>query len=255
MIRKKVDSKTKKFQFHYEMTTDGVAMSLLFSREVEVKGKTNRGDHCKRPELSEERNTGRHVGIHPGTKNLVTMTDTSGITVMFTCRQRRFEGKLPVICDCWRKRKRKRTCLITQEKPIMTDGFLLRRNSTTNGRHIFVWKRSERLEVQTLPQQKEERGPVSEQSGREVRERLCPPQRGLFQKGPNEGCDPSLGVGMKKVLQKKFDVTEVDEFKTSKTCNLCFGEMSVYVKKDGRRSYSSTHHKLSVSLRHTCFFS
>ncbi len=33
-----------------------------------------------------------------------------------------------------------------------------------------------------------------------------------------KGCDPSLGVGMKKVLQKKFDVTEVDEFKTSKTC-------------------------------------
>ncbi len=41
---------------------------------------------------------------------------------------------------------------------------------------------------------------------------------------------------MKKVLQKKFDVTEVDEFKTSKTCNLCFGEMSGYVKRDGRRS-------------------
>ncbi len=43
---------------------------------------------------------------------------------------------------------------------------------------------------------------------------------------------------LKKVLQKKFDVTEVDEFKTSKTCNLCFGEMSGYVKRDGRKSYS-----------------
>ncbi len=31
------------------------------------------------------------------------------------------------------------------------------------------------------------------------------------------GCAPSLGVGVKKLLQKKFDVTEVDEFKTSKT--------------------------------------
>ncbi len=28
------------------------------------------------------------------------------------------------------------------------------------------------------------------------------------------------GEGMKKLLQKKFDVTEVDEFKTSKTCKL-----------------------------------
>ncbi len=31
-----------------------------------------------------------------------------------------------------------------------------------------------------------------------------------------KGCAPSLGVGMKKGLQKKFDVTEVDEFNTSK---------------------------------------
>ncbi len=53
-----------------------------------------------------------------------------------------------------------------------------------------------------------------------------------------KNCAPSLGVGMKKVLQKNFDVTEVDEFKTSKMCNLCFGEMSGYVKRDGRRSYS-----------------
>ncbi len=47
-------------------------------------------------------------------------------------------------------------------------------------------KEVDRLEVQTLLKQKEERGPVSEQSGREVRERLRPPPRGLVQKGPNE---------------------------------------------------------------------
>ncbi len=60
-----------------------------------MKGKTNRGDHCKRPEPSEERYPGRHVGLYPGKKNLVTMTDTSGIIVRYTCRQRMFEGKLP----------------------------------------------------------------------------------------------------------------------------------------------------------------
>ena len=34
--RKKVDSKINKFQFHHEMTTDGEAVSLLYSREVYV---------------------------------------------------------------------------------------------------------------------------------------------------------------------------------------------------------------------------
>ncbi len=51
--QEEVDSKIKKFQFHHEMTTDGEAVSLLHSREVEVKGKTNRGYHCKRPKSSE----------------------------------------------------------------------------------------------------------------------------------------------------------------------------------------------------------
>jgi hypothetical protein len=32
--------------------------------------------------------------VDPGKKNLVTMTDSSGISLRYTCRQRRFEGKL-----------------------------------------------------------------------------------------------------------------------------------------------------------------
>ncbi len=115
MDRNKVDSKIKKFQFHHEMTTDGVAVYLLYSREVEVKGKNNRGDHCKRPESSEERYPGRR---DPGTKNLVTMTDTSGITLRSTCRQRRFEGKLPRYLRGLEKEKAETDGLLQAERDL-----------------------------------------------------------------------------------------------------------------------------------------
>ncbi len=53
-----------------------------------------------------------------------------------------------------------------------------------------------------------------------------------------DGCAPSLGVGLKKMLAKRFEVEEVDEYKTSKTCNLCPGEMKRYKKRDSHYSHS-----------------
>jgi hypothetical protein len=35
--RKKVDGKSRKFRFHHEITTDGVAASLLLSREASLR--------------------------------------------------------------------------------------------------------------------------------------------------------------------------------------------------------------------------
>ena len=53
-----------------------------------------------------------------------------------------------------------------------------------------------------------------------------------------KGCTPSPVMGMKKLLSKRFMVKDVDEFRTSKTCNRCEGELSSYWKIDGTRSHS-----------------
>ena len=52
-----------------------------------------------------------------------------------------------------------------------------------------------------------------------------------------KGCNPSPVAGMKKVFSKRFRVVEVDEYKTSVTCNTCLDRMSRY-KKDGKLSSS-----------------
>ncbi len=45
-------------------------------------------------------------------------------------------------------------------------------------------------------------------------------------------------VKLSKMPRKRFSVTDVDEYRTSRTCNMCMGALSTYLKRDGRRSYS-----------------
>ena len=37
-----------------------------------------------------------------------------------------------------------------------------------------------------------------------------------------------MGVGLRRIIGKKFNVVLVDEFRTSKLCNKCYGELEHY---------------------------
>ncbi len=52
-----------------------------------------------------------------------------------------------------------------------------------------------------------------------------------------KGCDPTPNIGLKRLITKRFRVKEVDEFRTSKTCNSCMGELKRYWKRNGKLSY------------------
>ena len=53
-----------------------------------------------------------------------------------------------------------------------------------------------------------------------------------------KGSQPSPTIGLHKVLSTRFRVVEVDEYRTSKVCNLCKRDLSSYIKKDRKKSYS-----------------
>lgn len=99
--RKKVESKIRKFSFHHELSTDGVAVSLLYSR-VSARGDgghpyDSRGESSS--PLQEDQNDrnvlpGRTVGLDPGKKNILTMADRDGNSLKYTACQRNFESKL-----------------------------------------------------------------------------------------------------------------------------------------------------------------
>ena len=252
--RKKVDSKLKKFRFHHEMTTDGVAVSLLYSREVQEKEGKNASDFPKHPRVSEpldeERYPGRHVGVDPGKSNLVTMTDSSGISLRYTCRQRRFEGKLPRYLKILEAEKAKANGVLQAERDLSErsrktndhDEFLayLREKKLHDycTAHFYLQEKWRGWKFRLYCSRKKSEDLFANRVERAYGKDCVIHYGDWSRKEQMKGCVPSLGVGMKKLLEKRFALTEVDEFKTSKTCNLCFGEMKRYRKKYGKLSYS-----------------
>lgn len=53
-----------------------------------------------------------------------------------------------------------------------------------------------------------------------------------------KGCLPTPNQGMRRLISKRFHVIDIDEYKTSKVCNLCMSELKRYKKRDGRLSHS-----------------
>ena len=48
------------------------------------------------------------------------------------------------------------------------------------------------------------------------------------------GCELFPTVGLRKALRKRFAVTDVDEFRPSKICSKCMGELTSYQKRDSK---------------------
>ena len=53
-----------------------------------------------------------------------------------------------------------------------------------------------------------------------------------------KGCQPTPNAILKSLLSKRFKVTEVDEFRTSKICNSCMGTLKSYRTRSGKLSRS-----------------
>ena len=52
------------------------------------------------------------------------------------------------------------------------------------------------------------------------------------------GCDPSPTIRVKKLISKRFEIVEVNEYKTSIICSTCHERLSRYRRRDGTLSYS-----------------
>ena len=89
----------------------------------------------------------------------------------------------------------------------------------------------EDLEVQDILLKKEQPRQISGQGGLDIRQTV---QHLLWTRDQMMRCEPFPTVGLRKALRKRFAVTDVDEFRTSKTCNKCMGELTSYKKGEGK---------------------
>ncbi len=56
--------------------------------------------------------------------------------------------------------------------------------------------------------------------------------------GDCRGCNPSPTVGVRHLVSKRFAVVDIDEFRTSVTCNVCKSKLSRYTNRRGRLLHS-----------------
>lgn len=99
--RRVVDGKSRKYRFHHEIMTDGVAVSLLYAREeiqtvptLDAYGKNKVQKGQAADEATSSIPPSQKVGLDPGKKNVATMIDSRGVSLKYSARQRAFESKL-----------------------------------------------------------------------------------------------------------------------------------------------------------------
>ncbi len=237
--RNKVDRKSRKFRFHHEITTDGVAASLLFSREVKVSEKAST---CT--------NTGSvdNVATLEDPWDLTQESGTSaawGLTLRYTTRQRNFESGLTRYRWVITKERRSggiealetdlslQTCKTTNEEDFLS--YVAAKRVCDEGTRSFYhqpkWRRWKfRMFCRRKTSEDRFLKRVADTYGSDCTVYL----RDWSHRDQMKGCAPSPTVGLEKMLRKKFEEIKVDKFRTSKVCNRCKSELSSYEKRMAR---------------------
>lgn len=242
------------FRFHHEISTDGVVVSLLYSREA--CRPAEEGPPPKRLRTTgyddddgKDEEGGRKIGLDPGKRNIVTMVCERNERLRYTTAQRNFESSLLRYRQSLLKEKRAQGVEAVETKlsklshktsdPVLYLDYLkTKADADVSTREFYLQKkwRGWKFRIFCRRKSSEERmlNRVEKTFGRD-----CIIFYGNWSRREQlKGCDPSPVVGMKKLMSKRFRVVEVDEYKTSVTCNVCLERLSKYRKRDGKLSYS-----------------
>ena len=255
--RRKVDRKVKKsgFRFHHEVMTDGVAVTLLYSKitSSSLGGAVPQSKKAKREEGAEKDvgkpSRARRVGLDPGKRNVVTMVCEVGDKLKYTTKQRNFESGLSRYNAVLLREKKKygveqaETELSSfSHKTSCPDKYLdylkakARADAATRCFYLQRLWRNWRFRI--FCKRKSSEDVLLNRTMRTFGEE-CVIFYGNWS-GRNQlgGCKPSPTTAVRKLFEKKFCVVEVDEYKTSATCNLCQSRLCKYRKKNGKLSHA-----------------
>lgn len=244
---KKVDSKSRKFSFHHELSTDGVAASLLYSRVSAGGDRAQNDEHLKH--TFGNMPPGRPVGLDPGKKNILTMADENGNSLKYTACQRNFESKLVRYRRVLSVEKDK-NCVCELETylsnfegksndPLKYEEYLKARVVVGKRLGDFYRQRKWRnlkFGIYCHRKSSEQRllNRIADKYGED-----CEIKFGNWsRKTQMKGCQPTPNATLKSLLSKRFRVVEVDEFRTSITCNSCMGTLKSYRTRSGKLSRS-----------------
>ena len=232
-------------RFHYLLSTDGIGVSLIY-RGKKVK-------RTKFPKHEEDiytiskwmRNKIKKmtiVGVDPGKRNIITMTDGNN-KLRYTNVQRRFE------CH-FKKNMLKIHSIKNKDTKIKS---IERIYSKFNMKTVDISKHIENMNIRYkfidyvenhygkrvyrrmkfdryIHTQKSESNLMNEITKR-FGNNVCLAYGNYSNNYHMKGCLPTIGIGLRNKLNKKFKMIIVDEYKTSKLCHCCKSENGYVLKR------------------------
>jgi len=247
----KIDKKVMKIKdYHIDtIQTDGIGVSLIFKKDgltkFQLAKKVSEDRLSYLTDLSDEdlniAKTKKIVSLDPGKQNLIYMLDTENNKLRYTACQRRFESN------------RKRNNYILQKEKIKNkiieeETKLSSKNSKTNNIDKFKEYIKEKLLLNDKLKDFYENELIRKMKWRSF---ICKRQsednllnniENKFGKSNDllisygnwnnskkmKHIMPTMGIGMRKILEKRFKLVLFDEFRTSKLCCCCHNDLENY---------------------------
>jgi hypothetical protein len=251
--------KSKYYQFHYQIQTDGISCSLLFIRK-DLKDKKwgsrvptlQEQDFHNIEDLSIEklkevapRNI---VGCDPGKRSLVYMMDDKGNKLQYTAPQRKRESKAKTNQRILLVEK-KRNNIIEKETHLSSKNsksvdyekfkvFLVEKDKlnkeTTEFYKRDVWRK---MKFRQYSYGKKSIDTFLNKIKETFGENVLIGYGNWSRSTQMKHIMPTMNKGLRKLIHNKYDTITINECNTSKKCCECNNDLSYYRRSDGNKQF------------------
>jgi hypothetical protein len=251
--------KSKHYQFHYQIQTDGISCSLLFIRK-DLKDKKwgskvptlVEQDFHNIEDLSIEQlddlKPRNIVGCDPGKRSLVYMMDDNGNKLQYTAPQRKRESKAKTNQRILLVEK-KRNNIIEKETHLSSQNsksvdyekfkkYLVEKNKlnkeTTEFYKRDVWRK---MKFRQYSYSKKSMDKFLNKIKETFGDNILIGYGNWSRSTQMKHFMPTMNKGLRKQIHKKYDTITINECNTSKKCCECNNDLSYYKNSDGNKQF------------------
>ena len=261
--------KSKHYQFHYQLQTDGISCSLLFIRK-DLKDKKwgsrvptlptqdfhNIEDlSVEQLDILKDRNI---VGCDPGKHSLVYMMDKQGNKLQYTASQRKIEsyGKRN---ERILLQEKKRNNIIEKETHLSSKNsksvnyekfkeFLVEKDKLNKETSDFYQKELWRkMNFRQYSYGKKSIDTFLNKIKETFGDNILIGYGNWSRSSQMKHIMPTMNKGLRKLIHKKYDTLTINEYYTSQKCCECYKDLKHYKDKKGKEIYRLFHCSNCVS--------
>lgn len=238
--------KSKNYVFNYTIQTDGVGVSILLVRK-DLKHKPKDTNNEKYKYVEEIKDIEKYkdrniVGVDPGKKFLVFMTDENNNILKYSSAQRRKES-MTVRNNRILKTEKERNNIITKETELSKHNsktseyqkfkdFIVEKTKLNNETRDFytrdLWRKTKwRSYIYSRKSEDRFLNRIGETYGKDCvlafGDWSCDKQMKNYM--------PTKNIGIRRLIHKRYETISIDEYNTSKKCCCCHKTLD-YPKKE-----------------------